>query len=713
MKINLKAISRRDVFKANLLPAIIGIISGKAASLPSEKNAKQGYATRSALAAVGDAATNIGDAYLTESGREGKFVFSDADLSLEVANDTTQSVYIAPTSDPSGASGAWFRVFAGPLDVRAFGTSGDYSLGDSKGNDDSAALQAAATYCDNNLIPSMYLPTVRQNYLVDSPIVVTEPGLRIHGDKGPSYFRGSKKNGNLIIGEASHAIQIGAGVGPGDDWGTNIADMWSVENIGFYANANTAFKSKTGIYYDRQTNGPDRGFMLSGISGVGLHSVFRMAPKRDGVQIAMANLVVENSCLSNNRYGLFSEAPIYGLRFVGNQAEQNNNGSGDDANDGGAIHGDFQGGITIMDNMLEGQPNAVNLDASSAAMRVDFQRNYIETNTVNNSEYVIRMKTSQVFLNNHANIGPNFFSGTSFPPGFATIEGKGNWTIVMKDNYPITFKHWAGAVLHGSKIFSQDVNYFRLQGIDVSTKQPEIYLDGGGFVDLSGTAVTAVAVMAGGSGYINEQTVTLTGANGNGYGATGTVVVTDGAVTRVKVTSGGYGYIDGQELAIVGSGGTGGTGAATVPSGDWNHITFDSGMKVKTPFGAVFARDATQTTPIPLSASAGDLVVINALVLVKDKTAPILRHQITTSTGVFIASLGVSEAHRISNGRWVTICMPLIVPSNQASLGFRYGLSGGTVTAFIAGVSVKNYGAYVNDGTQVVNITPVAPRVSG
>lgn len=65
-------------------------------------------ATRTALAALtpsgGDVAT------LTETGHEGGFVFSTADLSSQVAADPTQSKYVAPASDPTGASGAWVRI---------------------------------------------------------------------------------------------------------------------------------------------------------------------------------------------------------------------------------------------------------------------------------------------------------------------------------------------------------------------------------------------------------------------------------------------------------------------------------------------------------------------------------------------------------------------------------------------------------------------------
>lgn len=64
-------------------------------------------ATRSALA--GRSLRSV-MAYLTEVGRQGYFYFSSANLSAEVAFDTTQAFYVAPSSDLTGASGAWVRA---------------------------------------------------------------------------------------------------------------------------------------------------------------------------------------------------------------------------------------------------------------------------------------------------------------------------------------------------------------------------------------------------------------------------------------------------------------------------------------------------------------------------------------------------------------------------------------------------------------------------
>lgn len=77
--------------------------------------------TRGALAA---APTTI-PAYLTEAGREGSFVFDGSNLSAKVAADGNQGVYVAKSTDATGASGAWVRKSDGPISPCWFGATAD------------------------------------------------------------------------------------------------------------------------------------------------------------------------------------------------------------------------------------------------------------------------------------------------------------------------------------------------------------------------------------------------------------------------------------------------------------------------------------------------------------------------------------------------------------------------------------------------------------
>jgi hypothetical protein len=71
-------------------------------------NASLNAATRTILAGLSHASGL--PAILTESGREGVFKWSSANNSANVTSDPNQIVYVAPTSDATGSSGAWVRV---------------------------------------------------------------------------------------------------------------------------------------------------------------------------------------------------------------------------------------------------------------------------------------------------------------------------------------------------------------------------------------------------------------------------------------------------------------------------------------------------------------------------------------------------------------------------------------------------------------------------
>jgi hypothetical protein len=70
-------------------------------------------ADRNALKALTIEADRL--ASLSETGREGLFIFDDSDLSAKVAADTSEGIYVAPASDADGSSGAWVRQWVGSV----------------------------------------------------------------------------------------------------------------------------------------------------------------------------------------------------------------------------------------------------------------------------------------------------------------------------------------------------------------------------------------------------------------------------------------------------------------------------------------------------------------------------------------------------------------------------------------------------------------------
>ena len=86
------------------------------------------------------AGKDAGLAYLAEAGRAGTFLFDPTDLSVRVAADPAQGIHVAPSADPSGASGAWVRQYDGAVSVKWFGAVGD-------GTTDDGAAFAVAVAC--------------------------------------------------------------------------------------------------------------------------------------------------------------------------------------------------------------------------------------------------------------------------------------------------------------------------------------------------------------------------------------------------------------------------------------------------------------------------------------------------------------------------------------------------------------------------------------
>ncbi|MES2022174.1 MAG: hypothetical protein V4460_12835 [Pseudomonadota bacterium] len=78
--------------------------------------------------------------FLSEGGRAGNFVWISSNVSTFVSIDAQQGIYIAPTVDTTGASGAWKRVNETVVCVKWFGALADDFA------DDRVAVQAAIDF---------------------------------------------------------------------------------------------------------------------------------------------------------------------------------------------------------------------------------------------------------------------------------------------------------------------------------------------------------------------------------------------------------------------------------------------------------------------------------------------------------------------------------------------------------------------------------------
>lgn len=160
-------------------------------------------ATRAALAA---SASTRGAAFLRESGREGLFAFVAGNQSANITADPAQGVHIAPSADPTGASGAWVRQFEGAVSVKWFGAKGDGVT-----NDD-AAFQAALRFVTANASAiaigwgagELRVPKSNGKYVLTQPLEIAT-GITISGEN--ATFRGASASILQFTGCAGIRVQ--------------------------------------------------------------------------------------------------------------------------------------------------------------------------------------------------------------------------------------------------------------------------------------------------------------------------------------------------------------------------------------------------------------------------------------------------------------------------------------------------------------------------
>lgn len=80
-----------------------------------------GLAVAASITALTTTSSSAGTVLLTQNGLVGLFNWNSADQSAAVTSDLTQAITVAPFSDPTGASGAWIRQYAGQVNFSWFG----------------------------------------------------------------------------------------------------------------------------------------------------------------------------------------------------------------------------------------------------------------------------------------------------------------------------------------------------------------------------------------------------------------------------------------------------------------------------------------------------------------------------------------------------------------------------------------------------------------
>ena len=301
---------------------------------------------------------------------------------------------------------------------------------------DSSGLQEYADRLQLARNTTTFIPMRDKNYLITEPLVYQEPCM-IYGDKAATYDRGQGTDGWLLTdGSSDHVINLGnyrensTTTDIEASLSQNPADQFTIKNIGIKYTGTPPLLT-SGIRHTAATDGPDRGLVIREFSGLGLDNAIHISDQGKSTQLA--NLVVENSVIHGCRYAIKADGNVLGARIVGNQLEQNSEG---------AIHGTFNGSVTIEDNMLEGQPNTINITIppiTGNRPKVSISRNYFESNTGDYLAQIDATTAGQLIVENnfHFNLNDN-----AALTDLLKLSGSYDY-IKNTDDFKITFsKHY-------------------------------------------------------------------------------------------------------------------------------------------------------------------------------------------------------------------------------------------------------------------------------
>lgn len=261
-------------------------------------------------------------------------------------NDPLMGIYVTPTADLSGASGAWVRQHTSPYNVKWFGAAGNGST------DDTHTFQAAIFYAENASLRQVFVPahSVSQYYklgageiLITKPIqligehpmvtignqaaglVSTQYLFNVDGSLFPNLEQVKFKNLSLrpdLGGTRCRGINLNRVAYP-------ILEDVIITNatIGVNMTGNRGYASDFNRLRINSSSG--QGFLIDGFTGGGQHNFNGCAfnGNATGLEITASSAVSGvnfNGCAwEGNAQGFIAQGTISGIGFYGCYAEKN------------------------------------------------------------------------------------------------------------------------------------------------------------------------------------------------------------------------------------------------------------------------------------------------------------------------------------------------------------------------------------------------------
>jgi hypothetical protein len=167
------------------------------AGVPVESSGNEIVSTLTELAAI---SPELKAVYLSLGGRSGMFAWNGSNLATEVTADTAQGNYVAPTSDITGANGAWVRAITATIADQLGGTYLSY-LSKLRCGQEQFVLSSAISQSDYDAVREKTNTddhsAVLSNVLEDAKDLFVPEGLWLIGDINPTYkVNGSIKGAN-------------------------------------------------------------------------------------------------------------------------------------------------------------------------------------------------------------------------------------------------------------------------------------------------------------------------------------------------------------------------------------------------------------------------------------------------------------------------------------------------------------------------------------
>jgi hypothetical protein len=374
---------------------------------------------------------------LNAGGRSGVFDVIAGDFSAELAADAENGIYVGLADDQTATTKVARRRET-KIEVQHFGATGDGVT------NDAPAIQSLIDYTEVDGGGYVYIPTFKENYKLEDSLKFMLGDIRIFGDKGAAFThpfkdgtdRGIRK-GNLIgatsaptiLDLGDFATNPSATVGEADPYplnpARNMAMAWTVDHLTMRGEGS---KQVDGISFTGVQNGPHRMNTVDTVSGYSLKNCIYVPVRASDTTIQLSNLNVTNCSFNFSDKAVLSDGGVYGASFINNNFE---------ACGTGAIHGIFNGAVSVTGNMLENTKNPINLEPSSS-MSLTAGGNYFEYHPT--SDYLYRVRGSDTYLSYTLNFTGDIYSG-GIPDYSLVVENAGRFNItsppqLLIDNIP-------------------------------------------------------------------------------------------------------------------------------------------------------------------------------------------------------------------------------------------------------------------------------------